>query len=1178
MKIKKLEIKGFKSFPDKTTLDFKPGITGVVGPNGCGKSNVLEAIRWTMGEQRARVLRGKKMEEVIFNGSQSRKPVGMAQTRLVLANTDGMAHPSMADYEEIMISRRLFRDGESQYEINNIPCRLADVVDFFLDTGVGKNSYAIIEQGRVEMVVSSKPEDRRVLIEEAAGISRYKARREEAVKKLDLTRQNLLRISDVIDEVKRQNSSLKRQASKAQRYRDLSNRLRELDLASHACLCRELGQQAQTLKSTVDEKNTSLMDLAVKCSSDQARLEEERVKSLQIEKDLRDVLEAHHKTEIELTSARARIDRNRTALARLDESAKLSREQQAILTDQIESLKRGFAELEDQQRSSLWALDNARQELEALVSSSAAVHQSLAEESKRLDQLKEQVFGNLQETARKKNQRENLSRRSSEVRIAGDKIARESAEAEARLEQLRQQTTQLAEASSHADRECERLALKKDALFKKHKHTGYQVASIRQELGDAEKDLAAESARLTSLEEMQKDYRGYDEAVRFLMQNADVGDAHGPIHCPIAEVLEVPEKYQKAVAAALGGRLGHLVVSSPRDGIEAAQLLTKAKAGRSTFVPALPRQGEPPGDPELAEELSCLLDLVHARGNYDPLVQFLLDGWYVVEDLEHAIRLWEENAARIDMVTMQGEVIRRSGEVTGGSEDTSRSGLFETRRELEGLRARITSSEQHVLALRASLNEELSARDTLDREIEEVGRVLNETKIGSERVRKDMELVQSRTGSIEGRRKVLSLESERLQTEATKLSEEITRTEEQIAYFQSRKEELEAAKLSCAAGIEELTASTRQESRRVGEIRVQVAQLEERCRSQEREVRNGRRNLEDQEKGLAILVANVERGSTEKDRLLQDLDESMLVEQKLMNAHQARARQIAVLKSDASEIAVWVKSIEEDLGKGTKAISVLKEDLHHLEKELIRVKQTEQGLVEKIRERYNVDPRDTPVPEQRPHEEEITVIRAKLAAMGEVNLAAIAESRFVEERLSFLLEQEEDLRKAVDSLFATINKINKTTRERFREAFDNINARFQEIFPFLFRGGEARLELTDDYDVLTAGVEIVARPFGKTFQSMHLLSGGEKALTAVALIFSIFLTRPSPFCLLDEVDAPLDDANLARFNEMLRKLSSDTQFIVVTHNKRSMAAADRLYGVTMEEPGVSSVVSVEFKD
>ena len=426
MKITKLELKGFKSFPDKTVFDFKPGITAIVGPNGCGKSNVFEAMRWAMGEQRVRSLRGKKMEDVIFNGSESRKPVGMAEVRLVLSNTEGLAPASMADYDEIMITRRLFRDGESQYEINNVPCRLSDVTDFFLDTGVGRNSYAIIEQGRVDMIVASKPEDRRVLIEEAAGINRYKSRREAALKKLEQTSQNLLRINDVIGEVKRQSASLKRQASKAQRYRDLSDRLHELDIALHAYKCHELQRQTGQIDGELEKSRSVLLEKESQYSTITARLEDDRLKALQREKALKDLLETRHQVELELTGLRGGMERDRNRVSQLANQQQRCAGEKQVLEEKVVEAK-GLQEALDKDREAVHAeLKIAGDQLKQALGDAEGTEQDLVRQRKHLDQLKDDLFHTLQETSQERNRRETLTRRGTEISSHLERISRDS--------------------------------------------------------------------------------------------------------------------------------------------------------------------------------------------------------------------------------------------------------------------------------------------------------------------------------------------------------------------------------------------------------------------------------------------------------------------------------------------------------------------------------------------------------------------------------------------------------------------------------------------------------------------------------------------------------------------------------------------------------------------------------
>jgi chromosome segregation protein len=1177
MKIKRLEIKGFKSFPDKTVLEFKPGICGIVGPNGCGKSNVFEAIRWTMGEQRARTLRSKKMEDVIFNGSESRKPVGMAEVKLVLSNTDGQGPPSMSDYEEIMIGRRLFRDGESQYEINNISCRLADVTDFFLDTGVGKNSYAIIEQGRVDMVVASKPEDRRILIEEAAGISRYKSRKEAALKKLESTRQNLTRINDVIAEVKRQSTALKRQASRAEKYRKLSERLRELDLNRHARMCRDLQEKAKELKSRLEEQSALLAQCDAAVASSSAQLEVNKLKSLQTEKALKDLLESRHSVELELSSVRSAVERDRGRTALLKERLHVIEAERRGLEQKLIEIRLNHDTISAAKAEVLTEIDEAGKRLKQVLSSTIDTDRSLSQEKKRLDGLKEDIFRLLQETAQQRNRREGLGRRAVELSAT---LAKTCSELDSVAESIGKETTEKEQLSTDA---AEIVGLKGEATAAKtrlvadRQETSKIIASLRSQLATAEKKLAGAKARLQSLEEMQKDYRVYDDGVRFLMNDSLLRKAESMLG-PVAELVEVPPEFQKALTTALGDRLGHIVVMSTRHGIEAANRLEEASAGRSTFIPIRPRcmgsshnGSTPPG-------LRRLLDVVSFKDECGPLGEFLLGCCYVVEDLAEAIEIWDRNGFHADLVTKKGELINRYGEITGGSQDSRRDEIFEKRREILCLHRDVESTDRDRAELVAALKTKEESIEEISGNIEQSDRLINELSMKEVRMRKDIERLDSQIANSKRRLQVLRLEKERLQKEQEKISGDRSKAATTVERLETRRSQMEKEREQAGERVEQLTREAGIHSKVTGEMRVKLAQLEERGRSLEREYKASSDNITRHEKSISGLTDETARNTQEAERLDREIAGAALQEQELMKKHEAQAVTIQDYKTISEELAESVRKLEATTADDSKRAKDLRERTHDLEMESVRAEQALEGLVEKILERYQTDPRTVPAPEILPNDAEIEDLRSKIESMGEVNLAAIAESRQIEERLTFLREQADDLQQAVDSLYATINAINKTTKARFRDAFDSVNTKFQEIFPFLFKGGEARLQLTDEEDLLETGVDIMARPPGKRIQNMDLLSGGEKALTAVALIFSIFLTRPSPFCLLDEVDAPLDDSNLGRFNEMLKKLSDQTQFLVITHNKRSMAAADSLYGVTMEELGASRVVSVEFMD
>jgi chromosome segregation protein len=1176
MKIKRIEIKGFKSFPDKTVLEFKSGITAIVGPNGCGKSNVLEAMRWAMGEQKVRSLRGKKMEDVIFNGSESRKPVGMAEVRLVLSNSKGIGPPAMADYDEIMIGRRLFRDGESQYEINNIPCRLSDITDFFLDTGVGKNSYAIIEQGRVDMVVASKPEDRRVLIEEAAGISRYKVRREAAIRKLEKTKQNLLRISDVINEVKRQSNALKRQASRAERYGKLTARLKELDLAFHALRCADLQENLSRLRKELESKRAAYEETESTFSALEARLEERRLEALRLEKDLTESLETRHALDVELTGLRVAAERDAGRLSELERIKTRSDDEIASVREKIDVGRQGSAELEKDKAALKVDLDAARLAVQELLDGTRESRELLAEKERLLNRLKEDLFNKLQETAQERNRKESLTKRGKEIQSRMTGAREESVALNSSLEKDFQDTERHWEEIRNTAQHKSEAVTRKERLVSARQESLNQIEILRDQLAVAEKELAALTARHESLTEMESGYVSYGEGVRFLMQDGGLLE-NGALRGPLASIMDVPEEFQRALAGALGERLGHLVVASTRTGAEAANRLEAAGVGRSTFIPISPRSGDDRLE-DSPDGLTSLMEVVRFRQGYEGLGEFLLGRFFVVDDMRQAMEIWEKNGLNVDLVTRSGDVLNRHGEITGGSRENGRGDIFGRRREIEALQAKMSAVQESIGGLQDAFNDRDIEQEDLSREIDRTERTINDLNMQEVRQRKDLESLEERIAASERRKEVQVLEYQALVRESDEASQEISGAEERIVLLEKRQSELEKEREDTNRKVDELTAILDEKSRQSGEFQVEKAKLEERVRSLDKEIHTACETLIRLEEQLASILQEKDNHLKEERVLVEQVEARRKGERDLMEKHESLARHGERLKRDSEELTASIKTLEEESGRSGRAAKELRDIVHGLEMEAVRLEQALEGLVEKILERYGTDPRTVEAPDAPPDEQEIARLKSKVESMGEVNLAAISESQHAEERLAFLVEQEEDLNEAVASLFATISRINKTTRERFKQAFANINEKFQEIFPFLFRGGEARLELTDEDDLLETGVDIMARPPGKRIQNMQLLSGGEKALTAVALIFSIFLTRPSPFCLLDEVDAPLDDSNLARFNEMLRRLSDLTQFLTITHNKASMEAADTLYGVTMEEPGTSAVVAVEFMD
>jgi len=1174
MRLTKLEIKGFKSFPDKTLLEFKPGITGVVGPNGCGKSNILEAIRWVMGEQRPRSLRGTRMGDVIFNGSETRRPVGMAEVRMTLSVDPRHCPPTLQDYDEIMVSRRIFRDGESQYEINKVPCRLSDIVDLFLDTGLTQNSYAILEQGRVEMVVSSKPEDRRWLIEEAAGISRYKIRKESATKRLEQTQANLERLRDVLNEVRHQASALRRQARKAERYRVLRDKLRSFELAWNSHECKRL---SNTIKHNAGELSR-LRDAIIELQSRRGLYEGELQRQRQILADLdKRTIELHeekHALEMALESKRVSAARSREKVEHLDSERERLRRDQQEKTILQEQCARSAAEAQQGSSGLACHIQDRTEALKEAAESLESLRKDLGLVQARLESSKTSLFQTLQTCAGKRNDREAAQRRIHEIvarqnRLANEKrlAEDESAETTARLSALEAELEEV----GHSKEQC---VCEKDKLASALKSQQALLESLRNRIRVLEAEYAGTASKLTSLEDLEKSGAHYDQSVQYVMAQR-TSWPEGSLIGPLPELVEVEAGYEKALAAVLENRFGSIVVSSPLDAALGVEMLRSHERGRATFVPRTPRETLPSHPPPRDKEVTSLTEVIRFRAGFEELGQYLLGRCVVVENLEQALDLWSRNGTALDVATLEGDFLSRTGEVTGGAWDTGAERFFSTRREIEELRATLESLSKTLEAERKGLEKaELDHQETAAKKTsaEEAAMELRITEITKAN---EKDKIRGYAEALNRKTRTLSLEIEELDKEKTNLAETLAASQKEIAQLEQTIRDLKEQTTACKVESDALNNQREELARKHADVQVDLAKLEERFSSAARELQRNKELSGQLEAQLKAIEQQLHTNAEETQSVKKELIDAEENEKALMLSLKTCSERLSSLASERESLTERIQEIEVALAESASGEKALDRQIHEREIYLVQLKQELQHLTQKMMERYGVDPTNVTCEGPEADRAEIERLRKEIEGLGEVNLSAIREYKTVQERLAFLHAQESDLREAVKSLYETIGKITRTTNEMFMNAFQAINEKFQEIFAFLFQGGEAGLELVGPDNVLEAGIDIIARPPGKKRQAMGLLSGGEKALTAIALIFAIFLTKPSPFCLLDEVDAPLDDGNIGRFNDMLRSLGEKTQFIVITHNKRTMEVADCLYGITMEEPGASTLVSVD---
>ncbi len=1222
LRIKKLEIVGFKSFCDRTVITFDHPISGVVGPNGCGKSNIVDAVRWCMGEQSAKHLRGKAMDDVIFAGSDSRGPLGMAEVSLTFENTDGLVPVEYLAYAEITITRRLYRDGSSEYLINKVPARLRDIVDFFLGTGVGTKAYSIIEQGRVGMIVSSKPEERRSLIEEAAGITKYKVKKKAAERRMESTRANLLRVGDVLGELDKQLGSLRRQAQKAERYKKYREEMRDLELwsmsqrwigavAEARVVSEVLAEQAQVRDGALHELGTK--DALISADRLAAADEERRLSGLQ---------QALYELDNKI-----RLLESQAELSRRDARSLAERGQQA--RGEVEALGRRAAELAGEEETLRGELDGVLATFDADRAELAARDEALAvlrsEQTRAQSAIEDQrrAVGRADmDIARAEGEKKNLERRREEV--------------VARTVRLREERMVLEERAASLEADLGGLRQRLEALGAEVEERRAQVRGDQGRLEEARKqqqrgemeletlrtELHRRKSRLQSLVEIQDRYEGFQRGTRAIMQRAEREGVRGLV----ADIVQTPAELEAAVAAVLGERLGSILVESQEAGVDAVGYLKQKAEGRSTFIPVHAQMawrgagsvsggdglamasGEPvPMTDSVPVGARALLDLVGYQQDYASVAGYLLGDTVLVDDLEAALRMHRDDSsareglARFTYVTREGDVIDRAGAVTGGSRDQG-AGVLQQKREMRELEDIIGHIESDYGAQMSRHVEVRAEVQRLGEAIDEGKHALHEGELELTGLRKDV--TRAEDEHRRSRERVMQLEGDEDELQG--------RQEEAVR-------EAEAADVAAASGRERKTAAEA-ELERLGELAREVLFRVEEAQIQSTELRIRVATVGERKNALSAQHGRVtsEHASVEAHR--ERLERQIVADDEKSATLSAQATEAEAMLTDlATDSAARAQALTEqrtayeakqlelqerevELRQLRSRSSALADEMRELERRLTAIESTRLRLEESADEKHRVVLKD----EAHAHhlralfgeseESRLRELRDLIDRMGEVNLSAIQEHDELSKRFEFLSGQKADLEDALDRLEKAIAKINRASKKRFEDTFNAINAKFQEVFPRLFRGGQARLALVPIYkrgqvvegaegeapmatgdDILEAGLEIIAQPPGKKMQNVELMSGGEKALTAVSLIFSIFLIKPSPFCLLDEVDAPLDDANVIRYNEMIREMTDRTQFIVISHKKSTMTIADQLYGVTMEEPGISKIVGVNMR-
>jgi chromosome segregation protein len=1181
MRLKRLEMVGFKSFAQKTVVELNPGVTAVVGPNGCGKSNIVDALRWAMGEQSARHLRGHYMEDVVFNGSDSLPQTGMAEVSIIFDNEEGRGPADYSNFSEIMITRRLFRSGESEYLINRIPCRLKDVVEFFLGTGIGSKAYSIVEQGRVDELVNAKPEDRRVIIEEAAGTSKYKSRKLVAERKLERTQQNLLRVTDIVREIERQIRSMELQAKKAERYRALKAELREKDLACAVLQRNALNDEISEKERALAEAEQRLTGHLTALRSKEAESEAVRLALLEAEREISEQQETVHQHKVKFHTQEQACDFSKKDLAQLSQSQAESRAALKQFEDKAAYLAREIDELGKAQENfiqlSLFEenfLEDKEVELKTLQERMRSLQvdqdrekDALIEAANRITYLRNDI---LTKEKRRGELESDLARNRAEFDDASLSLAQarqKSGAAQSALEisldQARARALEAAEAQASAQN-----------LAQAKQEQEARIAALKEQLQE-------NRSRVISLEDLQKNYEGYQEGVRAIMLKKQQAAAPNGIYGLVAEVLEAPEPCEKALTAVLGDRLQYVIVKGQEEGVEAVEYLKHEASGRGSFIPVqLTRKQSKPLPVGEAEVVAPLLDMISVKEGYRDVAEYLLQDVVLVKDLQAGLALWSRNGYYSTVVTPDGEVIDPMGIVTGGSQAplegsflTQRRRIRELKDSLSGLESQLQEAVAQLAGIKHALDEAEIRKAHLSAEMH---------RLELERVRLEHEHRAAKGDSGRLALTVHSLAEEEtgLRTALQSLDDGIRQSETESSTLCEDRSRRERTLSGIQTAANDLRATLESLETAVTQSRIRHAALGEK---RDNTLRNLDDRLKQQDENIGHMtlcqaqIADLER---RREATRNALAQAEMELESCGAALEHLEEKLQARRHSYKNISMSLAEVEETIREMRPLCEACQEEKSRIQLGLAEKRLNYQHLADMVRDKYDVELAELALnsTDAFPLREDLLVeideLRARLERMGEVNLAAIGEYEELTTRFQFMSQQKEDLEKSIADLQQTIVKLNRVCRLRFKETFEAINEKFENIFPRLFRGGKAKLVLTDDNDYLETGIDIVVQPPGKKLQSITLLSGGEKALTAVSLLFAIFLTKPSPFCFLDEVDAPLDDANLDRFNEMIREMSEHSQFVIVTHNKKTMQAAEVLYGITMAEPGVSKVVSV----
>lgn len=1178
MYLKNIEVYGFKSFAQKINFEFHNGITGIVGPNGSGKSNVGDAVRWVLGEQSAKQLRGGNMQDVIFSGTENRKPLSFASVSITLDNSD---HKLPVDYNEVTVTRRLYRSGESEYLINGSGCRLKDIQEMFYDTGIGKEGYSIIGQGQIDKILSGKPEERRELFDEAAGIVKFKRRKATTLKKLDEERQNLVRVTDILSELTKQLGPLEKQSETARIYLAKREELKELDVNLFLLDHQRTGELLKELEEKLEQAQRELNE--AQAAYDQTKIEYDRLEqeledlnhrldTLKEEQQQNALLKQQYEGQVQvleeqISSGKQNSEHYQNRLTALGED--LDRR-----TQEKEKLAEDKLELQSRLKEIRASLSKETEALENIVSNVEECTQAVEDGKNEIIEIL-----NSRATTKGKVQRfdamlEQLNIRKAEIsqRILRLKSEEEVLEKE-RLNAQKQYDAVTAVIHS-TNEECVRLDGEVQKLQDKLKKQNSQM-----EIGQTA--YHREASRLESLKNITERYDGYGNSIRRVMEqkNREPG-----IKGVVADIIHVQKDYEVAIETALGGSIQNIVTDNEQTAKRMIGFLKKNRFGRATFLPLSNISGR--GGLNQRDVLSepgvvgTANTLVNADKEYSELVMYLLGRVLVVDNIDHAIAIGKKYRHSLRMVTIEGESLSPGGSMTGGAFKNN-SNLLGRRREIEELERSVGILRKELEETQKSIGENRSRRNVLRDTIADFQQKLRQQYVEQNTAKMNLEQLKEKEGEIQNSYRQIDREQEELRHQAGEIRQDHSSIARELEDSQKDEKELETFIETKQKELEEWKAEETEKTHELEKIRLEESSLEQQNQFLQENLSRLNSEIAAFQKESQEITENLVQSREEIHKKEEGIQELKNAAQECLLKEEQYGSQRAQWQEEKEKRSASHKTFFEKRDHLSEKTSLLDKECFRLRSQTEKIEEQREGQISYMWEEYEITPnnalqyRKEELTDRQAIKADVTRIKDEIRKLGSVNVNAIEDYKELLERHTFLSGQYDDIVKAEETLEGIILELDEGMRKQFTEKFRDIQREFDKAFKELFGGGKGTLELAEDEDILEAGIRIISQPPGKKLQNMMQLSGGEKALTAIALLFAIQNLKPSPFCLLDEIEAALDDSNVGRFASYLQKLTKNTQFIIITHRRGTMNAADRLYGITMQEKGVSTLVSVD---